>query len=42
LRHERNNAELGAKKQPDSGQKIKAAKSLTDSAQQVVAAVEGI
>ena len=41
VRLEGNNAELGAKKLADSGLNIIAAKSLTDAAQQVVAAVEG-
>ena len=41
VRLEGNNAELGAKRLADSGLNIIAAKSLTDAAQQVVAAVEG-
>ncbi len=41
VRLEGNNAELGAKKLADSGLNIIAATSLTDAAQQVVAAVEG-
>ena len=41
VRLEGNNAELGAKILADSGLNIIAAKSLTDAAQQVVAAVEG-
>jgi len=41
VRLEGNNAELGAQKLADSGLNIIAAKSLTDAAQQVVAAVEG-
>ena len=41
VRFEGNNAELGAKKLADSGLNIIAATSLTDAAQQVVAAVEG-
>ncbi|MFA1594848.1 succinate--CoA ligase subunit beta, partial [Serratia nevei] len=39
-RLEGNNAELGAKRRADSGRNIIAATSLTDAAQQVVAAVE--
>ncbi len=41
VRLEGNNAELGASKLAESGLNIIAAKSLTDAAQQVVAAVEG-
>ncbi|MFT4464196.1 MAG: ADP-forming succinate--CoA ligase subunit beta [Sodalis sp. (in: enterobacteria)] len=41
VRLEGNNAELGAKRLADSGLNIIAATSLTDAAQQVVAAVEG-
>lgn len=41
VRLEGNNADLGAKKLADSGLNIIAATSLTDAAQQVVAAVEG-
>ncbi len=42
VRLEGNNAELGAKKLADSGLNIIAAQSLTDAAQQVVKAAEGV
>lgn len=42
VRLEGNNAELGAKKLSDSGLNIMAAKSLTDAAQQIVAAVKTV